>query len=100
MSKISNLSPYARPPASIKTTYKFYQKLTLEALKTNPNIIDFQSSPEDLQHHRLKQISSVSCDLINSQCAEFDGDFAKANHVTNNDVPVYEHADLPGTSTQ
>ncbi|KAI4162301.1 MAG: hypothetical protein LQ342_004015 [Letrouitia transgressa] len=97
MSKISNLSPYARPPASIKTTYKFYQKLTLEALKTNPNIIDFQSSPEDLQHHRLKQISSVSCDLINSQCAEFDGDFAKANHVTNNDVPVYEHADLPGS---
>ncbi|KAL9607555.1 MAG: hypothetical protein Q9167_007537 [Letrouitia subvulpina] len=96
MSTISNLSPYDRPPASIRTLYKFYQKLPPEALKTNPHIIDFQSGPEDLQRHRLKQISAISYHLVNSQCAEFDSDFAKANNVTNNDVPVYEYADLPG----
>lgn len=100
MSTISNLSPYDRPPASIRTTYKFYQKLTPEALKTNPQIIDFQSSPQDLQHHRLKQISAISCDFINCKSAEFDSGFLKEKHATDDDVLVYEHADLPGTSTR
>ena len=95
MARIQALDVRQKPPESIKTSYKFYQKLSLEASKTDPGIIDFSHGLSTEQAKKCKQVRKIPDDTVRLACLPF-------KHPRNEDpwlprdIAVFEHEEIPG----
>ena len=93
---ISNLDARDRPPESIKSFYKRYQKLTLEAIQTDSTIIDFRLGLSSKQQSGVRKVGSVPLSSVDAaysrlRCAE-----ANKFLTSSVDVAIYEIEALPG----
>lgn len=95
MARIQALDARQKPPESIKASYKLYQKLSLEAISTDPGIIDFSRGLSIEQAQKCKQVSRISYDCVRLACHRF-------RHTRNEEprppreIAVFEHEDIPG----
>lgn len=95
MARIQLLDARQKPPAAIKASYKLYQKLSLEAIVTDPGIIDFSRGLSTEQAKKCKQVSKILYGTVRLACLQL-------NHLRNEeawppkDIAVYEHEEIPG----
>lgn len=99
MARIQALDARQKPPESIKASYKLYQKLSLEAISTDPGIIDFSRGLSIEQAQKCKQVSKISYDSVRLACHRF-------RHTGNEEpwppreIAVFEHEDIPGEAME
>ena len=92
----NGLDAYGRPPELIKSVYKRYQKLTPEAVQSDPTILDFHWGLSDKQQCSIPKVASVSRSSIVAACtylglAEAHEDMQLSTHAS-----VYETDAVPG----
>ena len=94
-----DLDPHERPPDGIRNVYKKYQKMKLNALNNDPDIIDLAShdasaSTTSTKVHVVKEYATKDLTAI---FQAFAGQDVALDVITIPDsVPVYEHDDMPG----
>ena len=95
---INSLDAHGRPPDLIKKVYKRYQKLTLEAIQSDPTILDFRRGLTDEQQCRIRKVDSVPSSIIKAACSFLGPTEARTDAASNVDLPVYETQAVPGES--
>ncbi|ENH99190.1 hypothetical protein COCC4DRAFT_66729 [Bipolaris maydis ATCC 48331] len=94
-----DLDPHERPPDGIRNVYKKYQKMKLDALNNDPDIVDLAShdasaSTTNTKVHVVKEYATKDLTAI---FQAFAGQGVALDDMTIPDsVPVYEHDDMPG----
>ena len=91
----NSLDARERPPESIKELYKRYQKLTLEAIRSDPTILDFRRGLSGEQQCKVRRVSSVPRSSMDAACSHLRHPEAR-KAVAPNVVPVYEIEAVPG----
>lgn len=100
MAKIQALDARQKPPESIKTRYKFYQKLDFVALDRDPDILDFSRGLSLQQKEQCKLISTMSLDSVRNACIRFRQNSHFDQRTPFFDTPAFEHAELPGENRE
>ena len=93
---IHSLDAHDKPPEFIKSAYKRYQKLTLEAIQSDPTILDFHLGLSDEQQCRVRQLGSVSQSTTKAACSHLGLAEAYKGVASSVDVPIYETEAVPG----
>ena len=96
MAQVQNLDAYGRPPAFIKSVYKFYQKLSKVELTTDDGILDLGGGLRDTFCDRISEVDRISSCRIATACRylrDYDG---PAMDVSGSEVKVYEANNIPG----
>ena len=93
---ISSLDARDRPPESIKSFYKKYQKLTLEAIQADSTILDFRLGLSSRQRSGVRKIGSVPLSSVDAACSRLRCAEAHECPTFSVDVPIYEIEVLPG----
>lgn len=99
MARIQALDARQKPPESIKASYKFYQKLSPEAISTDPNIIDFSRGLSTEQAKKCTQISKIPYDTIRLACLRFNHRRYEEPWPPR-DKAVFEHEEIPGEAME
>lgn len=92
----SSLDAHDRPPESIKSVYKKYQKLTLEAIQSDPLILDFRRGLNGEQQCSVRKVDNVPQSSISAACSYLG--LAEAHKCMELDlhVSVYESETISG----
>lgn len=98
MSKAGDLSPTTRPPDSLVAVYKFYQKVSADALARETNVLDLHRAQDDAQNTELVLVRELDRHRLVEVFAHFEG--SEVGYSRINDAKVYEHRDLPGKSSE
>ena len=85
-----------RPPQSIKSVYKRYQKLTLEAIQKDPTILDFRRGLNDEQQCSVQKVDSVQQSFMVAACSHLGLSEAHRDTQFSAHVSVYEIEAVPG----
>ena len=95
------LDPRQKPPGFIRSTYKFYEKLKLEEIGRDANVVDFVRGFSEEQHRTISKIGAVTGYTPKTPCSLLGGQTSPQYQVLENGpVPVYQHDRLSGeTST-
>ena len=93
---ISSLDSRERPPESIKSFYKRYQKLTLEDIQADSTILDFRLSLSNRQLSGVRKIGSVPLSSVDAACSRLRCAEAHKCLTPSVDAPIYEIEALPG----
>lgn len=93
---INSLDACERPPESIKRVYKKYQKLTPDAILSDPTILDLRRGLSNKQQCEVRKVGSVlpcSIDAASSWLG-----LAELHKIVGStvDVPVFETGAVPG----
>lgn len=90
--KPSLLDAHEAPPPGLKEVYKRYQKLTLEDLASDPEVLDFSKARFGDDIEILKPIPFSNLESIFGRFVKEDDN----NLSITQDAPVYGHKRLPG----
>ena len=93
---INNFDAHDRPPGLIKRVYKEYQKLTLEAIQSDPTILDFRRGLTDEQQGKIRKVDNVPSSLIKVACSYLGPTEIPTDAASSVDLPVYETEAVPG----
>ena len=93
---INGLDAHARPPDIIKKVYKRYQKLTLEAIQSDPTVLDFRRGLTNEQQCKIRKVDTVPSSLIKTACSYLGPTEAHTDAASCEDSPVYETDAVPG----
>ena len=97
MAQVRNLDAHETPPAFIKKVYKFYQKISQAALRTDHGILDFSDGPRATFRDRISQVDGISSPRISAACGYLRGGKELAMDFLGSEVKVYEANNIPGT---
>ncbi|KNG47879.1 oxidoreductase domain-containing protein [Stemphylium lycopersici] len=94
-----HLDPHERPPDSIRNVYKKYQKMKLNDLSKDQDIIDLSSSMSASSNSKMRVVREYAVEELTATFRAFAGEGAAADlgdmHIPAS-IPVYEHEDMPG----
>ncbi|KAF6240018.1 hypothetical protein HO173_001626 [Letharia columbiana] len=93
---INSLDARDSPPQSIKSIYKKYQKLTLEAIQSDPSILDFRRGLSGEQQCRAQKVGIVPLFSIDAACSHLRLAEDHKGVAPSVDVPIYEPKAVPG----
>ena len=96
MAQVQNLDAYERPPAFIKSIYKFYQKLSQVELKRDDGILDLGGGLRDAFRDRISEVNRISSCRLAAACRYLRGDEGPTLDVSGSEVKVYEANNIPG----
>lgn len=88
---MDSLDPYQRPPDGIRNVYKKYQKMILQDLNRDREIVDLENHGTG---DKMIVINTLEPALLENAFKAYTetGEL----HSSLSPVPVYEHADMPG----
>lgn len=90
------LDTRGRPPNFVQSVYKRYQKLTLDAIQSDPMILDFRRGLSGEQQCSIRQVDSVPQSVIVAACSQVGLAGAHEGVQLNKQVSVYETEAVPG----
>lgn len=93
---INSFDARDRAPESIKNVYKRYQKLTLEAIESDPTILDFRWGLNGEQQGRVRKVRSVPLRSIAAACFHLGLTESHTGVASREEMPVYETEAVPG----
>lgn len=100
MTSTAVLDPREKPPESIRSIYKHYQKLTVKAIDTNANIVDFVRGISEAQQSKILRIGAVTGYTLQDSCLRFRNQKVPNLQPTDDvSVPVYEYEGLLGETS-
>ena len=97
---IKSLDAYARPPESIKGVYKKYQKLGIEAIQSDPTILDFRQGLSEEQECGVRKVGCVPLSSISAACSHLKVAESHKGLAPDADVPIYGVAAAPGEQSK
>ena len=95
-----NPDPHRRPPPSIKTLYKKYQRASSAVIDNDPEILDLRRLDRNCigrENSKLKIVNHIRCEIIQTACASFGPHGIDHFRLQDVDVPCYESQSIPGT---
>lgn len=92
---MDGLDPHQRPPPGMRTVYKKYQKLKLEELNHDLDVIDLDGSLPETQKEKISVLRELDPEYLRHAFHAFQG-FDSPDPPVNGAVPIYVHADMPG----
>ena len=96
MAQVRNLDARERPPAFVKSVYKFYQKLPQAALETDDGILDLRGGLRATFRDRVSEVDRISSSRIAAACRWLRDDEGPAMDLSGSEVKVYESNNIPG----
>lgn len=99
MAKLQHLDARQKPPESIKAYYKYFQKLSIDIIQDDFKIIDFQRGLTSEQLKKCREVEKILGQAVKTACLCFQHHIKQELELFP-DVPVIEHEDAPGGSTQ
>jgi hypothetical protein len=90
------LDPFERPPEGIRNVYKKYQKMKVEDLEKDTDIIDIESDASKFRDGHTRTVKILQQDNLRSAFEKYIEPGALETPITPR--PVYEHIDMPGRS--
>ncbi len=96
MAQVRNLDAHERPPVSIKKVYKFYQKISQAALKTDDGILDLSGGLRATFHNRISEVDEISSSSVSAACRYLRDGKELAMDFLGSGVKVYEANNIPG----
>ena len=96
MAQVRNLDAREKPPAFIKSVYKFYQKLSQAALNTDDGILDLRDGLRGTFRDRLSEVGHMSSSRIAAACRYLRDDEGPAMDLSGSGVMIYESNNIPG----
>ena len=94
-----HLDPHERPPDGIRNVYKKYQKMRLDDLNRDQDIIDLsgENASGAVNNHKIHLVKEYSAKELDPIFRAFAGqDVSLQDMDIPVSVPVFEHSDLPG----
>ncbi|KAJ4299082.1 hypothetical protein N0V90_004326 [Kalmusia sp. IMI 367209] len=91
------LDPHQRPPERIRNVYKKYQKMNSQDLRHDPEIVDLERHLPAYLRGKLRVVDEWDPRRLTATFRRFGGDNAGLDALPSS-IPVYEHADVPGSS--
>lgn len=98
MVKSQPLDPHQKPPETIKIIYKHFQKLSIDAIREDSTLLDFQRGLNGEQTKKCKEVKIISGQNVKAACLSFQH-HRKLEVGPCVDVLVFEHEDAPGEAT-
>lgn len=98
---MQHLGPHARPPEGIRTVYKKYQKMKLEDLDADQEIVDLAARARDTLPPKVCIVKELGPELLNEAFRAFAGSDASddlQHQYNESSIAVYEHEDMPGNT--
>ena len=91
------LDPHQRPPDAIRNVYKRYQKMKLQNLDRDREIIDLSRDLSADPNTKVRIVKELDVDGLTTTFRWFAGrDVALNGLKSTSSIPVYEHVDMPG----
>lgn len=93
------LDPHRRPPDGIRYIYKRYQKMKLQHLDHDPEIIDLSRDLSADPKTKVRIVKELDADGLTATFRSFAGSDVALNgleSMATSSIPVYEHDDMPG----
>ena len=92
-----HLDPHERPPDGIRNVYKKYQKMGLEQLNQDTEIIDMSSQETASLNNKVRVVKQHEAEQLTATFRAFAGqDMVALDPDLPSSMPVYEHEDMPG----
>ena len=98
MVKLQPLDPHQKPPETIKAIYKHFQKLSIDAIREDSKLLDFERGLNGEQAERCKEAKTISGQNVKAACLSLQL-HQKLDWGPCSDVLVFEHEDAPGEAT-
>lgn len=98
MVKLQPLDPHQKPPETIKAIYKHFQKLSIDAIREDFKLLDFQRGLNGEQTKKCKEVKTISGQNVKAACLSLQL-HDKLELRPCSDVQVFEHEDAPGEAT-
>lgn len=93
-----HLNPYERPPESIRNVYKKFQKMYLNNLARDHEILDFENATTAQESGKVSVKEALDHDDPNNHFQMFAGN-RTASLTADREVSMYECRELPGKLT-
>jgi hypothetical protein len=96
--KMHHLDPHERPPDGIRNVYKKYQKMKLNDLDLDGDIIDLSNDASASSSGRVRVVREYTAEDLTAIFQAFAGEDGVELQDTDipRSIPVYEHEDMPG----
>ncbi|KAL8804942.1 MAG: hypothetical protein Q9182_002252 [Xanthomendoza sp. 2 TL-2023] len=91
---MGKLNPNEKPPDSLKTIHKKYQRASAGTLAEDVNICDLSRVQDFVTDGRLRVVKTLEMSQLEEIFARFEG--CNGNHLNFHEAKVYEHSNLPG----
>ncbi|KAL7775803.1 hypothetical protein CFE70_009647 [Pyrenophora teres f. teres 0-1] len=92
-----HLDPHERPPDGIRNVYKKYQKMGLQQLNQDTEIIDIRDRATASSNSKVHVVKQHEVDQLTATFRAFAGQDVVAQDLDlPSSIPVYEHEDMPG----
>ena len=96
MAQVRNLDAHEKPPAFIRKVYKFYQRISQAALKTDDGILDLNGGMRATFHDRISEVDGIPSSRISAACCYLRDGKELAMDLLGSEVKVYEANNIPG----
>lgn len=93
---MNDMDPHERPPENIKDVYKKYQKMKLNDLDHDADIVDLPAALSTSANSDVRIVDEWRRDDLIAMFRAFSGHEAHLYDDMPSTVPVYEHKDMPG----
>lgn len=93
---MDHLDPHQRPPDRIKDVYKKYQKMKPKDLDQDLNIVDLPESLNTSAKDKFRIVDELNGHDLTAAFQAFSGQAGQTYADLPPNIPVYEHADMPG----
>jgi alkylated DNA repair protein alkB family protein 1 len=96
---MQHLDPHQRPPDSIRRIYKKYQKMKLQELDLDDDIVDLSTEPHSPLLSKVRVVEHVEAEDLRAAFRAFAGDAIDGKPYEPDSIqtlPMYEHKDMPG----
>ncbi|KAL8809523.1 MAG: hypothetical protein Q9223_003031 [Gallowayella weberi] len=91
---MGKLDPNEKPPNSLKTIHKNYQRASADTLAEDVNVCDLSRVQDFVTDGRLHVVKALDIFRLEEVFTRFET--CNSNHLKLHDVKVYEHSNLPG----
>ena len=85
-----------RPPAFIKSVYKFYRKLSKDAFTSDAGILDLSLGLNTANCSMVKKVDKLLRSTVYTACCHLRDGNGLASTPSESDVEIYEAENIPG----
>ncbi len=97
MAQCKDLDAYKKPPAFVKDTYKFYQRLSTTAIDQDAEILDLSRELNECHRDAIAELDTIDASTIRVACRHLQGETALGTNMSCQDVKTYVSQEVPGS---
>jgi hypothetical protein len=88
------LDPFQKPPDGIRNVYKTYQKMKVQDVEKDTDIMDIESDASMFRKGKIRTVKVLPASGLAAAFSKYTESGALESPIS--PAPVYEHGDMPG----